>query len=135
MRRLGRALGIASAALAIASSGAGHFADPTTRGRHRAPAPDLLSAQWKGAGHQRIVLTFRDPNDRLVLEAGAEKDFFTDDGIPVAYAAANGNKVVLILARPSSATTISYAGHPLDGPWLENSRGVGALTFFGVAIQ
>jgi hypothetical protein len=99
-------------------------------------APDILSAQWRGGtGHQRIVLTFRDPKDMLVLEPGAERDFFTDDGVPVAYASANGNKVVLILARPSSATTISYAGHPLDGPWLENSRGVGALTFFGVAIQ
>jgi hypothetical protein len=108
------------------------YGSPDTR---EIDAPDLLSAQWKGAGRQRIVLTFRDPNDLLVLEPGAEKDFFTDDGVPVAYASANGNKVVLILARPSSATTISYAGHPLDGPWLENSRGVGALTFFGVAIQ
>jgi hypothetical protein len=98
-------------------------------------APNLLAARWKGTFHRRIELEFRDLNDVLVFEPGAENDFFTDDGVAVTSANVIGNKVVLILAAPSTATTISYNGHPLDGPWLKNSRGVGALTFFGVAIQ
>jgi hypothetical protein len=47
MRRLGRALRIVAASLAVASSGAGHFAEGygrPARGRHAAPTPDLLSA-------------------------------------------------------------------------------------------
>jgi hypothetical protein len=98
-------------------------------------APNVLAARWKGTFHRRIELEFRDPNDVLVFEPGAELDFFTDDGVAVTGANVNGNKVVLILAAPSTATTLSYNGHPLDGPWLKNARGVGALTFFGVAIQ
>ncbi len=97
--------------------------------------PNILNAAWKNAAQTQILLTFRDLDDRLVFDPGAEADFFTDDGVAIQSGMVSANSVLLQLAGPSNATTISYAGHPLDGPWLKNARQVGALTFFGVAIE
>jgi len=98
-------------------------------------APNLLAARWKGTSRRLIELEFRDPNDALVFESGAEKDVFTDDGVAATGAVVIGNKVYVLLAGPSSAATVSYNGHALDGPWLKNGRGVGALAFFAVKIR
>jgi len=45
-----------------------------------------------------------------------------------------GNTILLQLAGPSTATLISLDGHSFDGPWITNSRQVGALSFFDVSI-
>ena len=98
-------------------------------------APNLLGAYWIGGKHRKIGLEFRDANDAMAFEAGAENDFFTDDRVSITSAYVFGNKVLLVLSGPSGSSTISYAGHALDGPWLKNGKGVGALTFFGIPIQ
>ena len=42
--------------------------------------------------------------------------------------------IVLDLAGPSSATSITYRGHSGNGPWILNAAGVGALTFFDFPV-
>ena len=96
--------------------------------------PNIELAQWATANQDMLLLQFEDPDDVLVVEAGAESDFRLDDGTGVSSATVNGNTILLTLAAPSTATTISYVGHPFDGPFLRNSRGVGALTFFQFPI-
>ncbi len=98
-------------------------------------APNILNAVWKDAHHTQILLTFADPDDRLVFDPGAEANFFTDDGVAIQSGTVHANSVLLQLAGQSHATKINYAGHALDGPWLKNARDVGALTFFGVDIE
>jgi len=98
--------------------------------------PNLASAQWvAGSSQKKVRLTMVDPNDRLVVDAGAEANFVLSDGTAVTGATTSGNTVTLTLAASSSAATISYRGHPFDGPWFRNVRGVGALCFEEVAIQ
>ena len=97
--------------------------------------PNVASATWNDAGHTQILLTMRDPDDGLVFDAGAEANFYTDDGVAIVSGSVSGNTVLLQLAGPSVATVINYDGHPLDGPWFKNARNVGALTFFGVSIK
>ncbi|HTF90299.1 MAG TPA: sialate O-acetylesterase [Planctomycetota bacterium] len=97
--------------------------------------PNLLSAVWNDPQHSQILLTFRDPDDVLVFEQGAEANFTLDEEIAIQNGAVSGNTVLLRLASSSAATRISYDGHPGDGPWLKNARDVGALTFFDIPIH
>jgi hypothetical protein len=92
-------------------------------------APNLQKAAWTDATQTKIDLTFRDPLGQMVFDAGAEVDFVLTDGTAVVSGSASGNVVTLTLAGPSTAKKISYRGHPFDGPWLRNVRGVGALCF------
>jgi hypothetical protein len=48
---------------------------------------------------------------------------------------ASGNVVTLTLAGPSTAFKMSWRGHPFDGAWMRNARGVGALSFEKRSIQ
>jgi hypothetical protein len=98
-------------------------------------APNIQGATWNDPAHTQILLTMRDPDDGLVFDPGAEANFYTDTGDTIVSGSVNGNTVVLQLGGASSATEVNYDGHPLDGPWFRNARNVGALTFFGVAIQ
>ena len=95
----------------------------------------MQSAQWVDAAHTQIRLTFRDLDDALVFDVGAEQDFVTNGAVAVVGGTILGNTVVLQLAGPSTATEIGYFGHPYDGPWLANARGVGALTFSKLPID
>ncbi len=97
--------------------------------------PNPLSAKWLYANHKRLAITFRDPNDALVCEVGAEADFVTDDGVRGNKVVITGNVVTIDLVRRSNGSSISYRGHAFDGPWFRNSRGVGALCFEGLPIQ
>lgn len=98
-------------------------------------APNLLHARWTDATQTKIDLTFRDALAGMVFEPGAEAHFVLGDGVAVVSGAANGNVVTLTLAGPSTARKMSYRGHPFDGPWLRNARGVGALCFEKQAIR
>jgi hypothetical protein len=98
-------------------------------------APAIVSATWNDVAHTQILLTFANANDTLHFDAGAEANFFTDDGVAVTSGTVLNNTVLLQLAQTSSAVEINYDGHPLDGPWLANARNVGALTFFHVKVQ
>ena len=98
-------------------------------------APDVLEAAWTSPARTGIRLTFRDPDDLLVWEAGSEADILLDDpGVTVLGGSVVGNTVELTLSGPSVATTVGWDGHEGDGPWIRNTRGVGALTFFEVPI-
>jgi len=98
-------------------------------------APNLQKAAWTDATRTKIDLTFRDPQGQMVFEAGAEVDFVLSDGTAVVSGSASGNVVTLTLAGASTAKRVSYRGHPFDGPWLRNARGVGALCFERQTIQ
>ena len=97
-------------------------------------APDVLQAAWVDAARDRIRVTFKEATDTLVWDAGAELHFQLDSGQTVLGGVAVGNTLLLDVAGPSSASTLSYLGHALDGPWVANVRGVGALAFFDVPI-
>ena len=96
--------------------------------------PNILDAEFVGTSNDQILLTFRDPDDGLVWETGSEAYFLFDDATTVVSGSVTGNTILLQLAGPSTATTISYDGHPSNGPWVMNARGVGALTFFDFPI-
>ena len=97
--------------------------------------PNPLSASWAGAGHRKIVITFRDDDDPLVVEPGAEANFTTELGEHPIEATVSGNTVTLRWTTRVLGSTISYVGHPQDGPWFRNARGVGALCFQGLPVQ
>ncbi|HIF42220.1 MAG TPA: hypothetical protein EYQ74_14140 [Planctomycetes bacterium] len=101
---------------------------------HEIDPPNVLSAQKVGGAGDQILLTFRDPDDALVFETGAEADFILEDWVAVTSGTIWGNQVLLQLAGPTTSATISYNGHAGDGPWFRNARGVGALTFFDLPI-
>ena len=101
---------------------------------HEIDPPNISSAQLVGELGDALLLTFRDPDDSLVFEPGAEAHFVLDDGVAVSAGSVLGNTITLQLEGPTTATTISYIGHPADGPWVKNGRGVGALAFFDVPI-
>ena len=96
--------------------------------------PNILSVQRAGSAGDQLLLTFSNPGSSLVFEAGAEADFILDDGVAVTSGTASGNQVLLQLSGPTTSATLSYDGHAGDGPWIRNTREVGALTFFGQPI-
>jgi hypothetical protein len=98
-------------------------------------APNVIEASWDDPAHSRIRLKFQDPDDQLTFQPGAELDFLTEDDVAVLGGTVDGGSVVLQLAATSSTARIHYDGHPLDGPWLINSRGVGALAFANLPVR
>lgn len=97
--------------------------------------PNIDRAEWTDPGRTAVRLTFRDPDDTLVWEAGSAAYFLLSDGTAVVSGEVSGNTITLQLAGVSSAATVSYDGHSYDGPWVRNGSGVGALTFFDVPIE
>ncbi|TAE20925.1 MAG: hypothetical protein EAZ92_17470 [Candidatus Kapaibacterium sp.] len=131
-------------------------------------SPLLLAATWNNAEKTEIRLIFAS-NDTLVCGndttiAGKirslRSDAFFLDGAPAlcSRVRAEKNAIILSLAAPSAARTITYipekcyadasanaqttvpsnapCKNVYEGPWITTSRGgVGALTFANVAIQ
>jgi hypothetical protein len=96
--------------------------------------PNIASANLVAPSNDTILLTFRDPDDTLVWESGSGAYFLLNDSVSVLSGSATGNTILLQLSGPTTATLISYDGHIGDGPWVSNTRGVGALTFFDFPI-
>ncbi|MFT7678306.1 MAG: hypothetical protein ACI8QC_002292 [Planctomycetota bacterium] len=101
---------------------------------HEIDPPNIDTVQWGSMAQDLLVLTFRDLDDSLTFELGAELDFVLSDGTVVTAGTVTGNSILLTLAGPSTATDLSYIGHAFDGPDIKNGRGVGALTFFNQQI-
>ncbi|MEM7309250.1 MAG: sialate O-acetylesterase [Planctomycetota bacterium] len=97
--------------------------------------PRLASARWTSPARDQLLLSFTPNQDALVWDAGSEAYLTLDDGTAVVAGAAVGSTLVLDLAGPSTATTVTWSGHVGDGPWIANANGVGALTFFGFEIE
>ena len=72
------------------------------------------------------------------------KDYFylNDSGNVVQSITTDRNRIFLTLKKPSSAKLINYLPDEYyldtvkvyEGPWLENSRGIGAFSFYHVSI-
>ena len=102
--------------------------------------PDIESAFYSGGNREEIVLQFDQdviwPADTL---GASMVDYFYLDGnsgiVDSGYA--SGNEIVLRLAAPSGAESITYLPNQYyegstefyRGPWIRNVRGIGALSF------
>ena len=114
--------------------------------------PDIATASYTTSLHQKIAVTFRTPLDSLLatpdtLFAGKLRriqEAFHLDGKSGAVDSVmiQGDTLYLELSTPSSARFLSYTPDRTydgdtavyQGPWLVNSRGVGALTFYNIPI-
>ncbi len=96
---------------------------------HEIDPPYLGKASWYNSAGTTIKLEFADPDDSIVVEPGAEQDFVLEDGVVVISTQVVGNFIYLNLSGPTNSNTIAYQGHPNDGAWIRNGRGVGALAF------
>lgn len=97
--------------------------------------PNIDFAFWTTGIHDKLLLVFRNPTDTLVLDPNAYLDFAVNDpSVSILSATISANTISLQLSGASTATTVSYKGHFMDGDWLKNARGVGALSFFDVPI-
>ncbi|MBC8405149.1 MAG: hypothetical protein H8E15_07980 [Planctomycetes bacterium] len=92
-------------------------------------APNIKSVRYANAAQDALLLTFRDPDDELIIDVGAIDDFELEDGVIALTGTVIGNRILLTLSGPTQSETLAYVGHQLDGPWITNDRGVGALTF------
>ena len=98
--------------------------------------PRIVAAQWTSPDQDSLLLTFEPDADTLHADADVVKHTSVSDGTPVtAVQVAGQNQLLVQLAGPSAATTVTWRGHAYDGPWIENEAGVGALTFFNFPIQ
>jgi hypothetical protein len=96
---------------------------------HEIDAPNIESAVVTGFLGNKVLLTFRDPDDSLIFDPGAIQDFVLEDGVTVQSGTVSGNTITLTLSGPTTSRTIAYVGHPFDGAWITNGRGIGALAF------
>jgi len=115
-------------------------------------SPNILQAYYANSSQTRIGLTFSPsetrftiPNDTTVGGIPASiKDYFylNDSGEVVRSISTSGNRIFLDLNQASSSRTISYlpdkyynhTSAVYEGPWIENSRGVGAFSFYRFPI-
>ncbi|MDP7061356.1 MAG: sialate O-acetylesterase [Planctomycetota bacterium] len=96
---------------------------------HEIDAPNIESAAIVGFLGNKVKLTFRDPDDSLHFDPAAAQDFVFEDGVTVQSGTVSGNTITLDLSGPTLSRTIAYVGHPFDGAWITNGRGIGALAF------
>lgn len=96
---------------------------------HEIDAPNIDSAVVTGFLGNKVLLTFRDLNDSLFFDPAAAQDFVLEDGVTVQSGTVSGNTITLTLSGPTTSRTIAYVGHPFDGAWITNGRGIGALAF------
>ncbi|KQB39435.1 Sialidase [Flavobacterium aquidurense] len=104
-------------------------------------APNIIDAYFSKSDKTQIKLIF--DNNNLIAQSNvasyALKDYFYLDGISgkIASLSITGNTVTLDLATSSSAQKISYLSNSMyndnsgiyAGPYLTNTKGIGALTF------
>jgi hypothetical protein len=115
--------------------------------------PNIEKAFYRNQSHTEIVLEFSPINSSLVPQAdtivslipASLKDYFylNDNAGKVSLISVDGNKLVLHLSSPTVAENITYLPNVYyhnstsviyEGPWLTNSRGVGALSFWRFPI-
>lgn len=116
-------------------------------------SPNIQKIYYKTAEKKQVILVFDEgqqlvypepfkPNGQVTLDM---KDFFYFNGESgsVASARVEGNRIILDLKAPQQATTMDLMPmytpengpyYPLNGPFIKNSLGMRAFTFFKVPI-
>ncbi len=115
-------------------------------------SPNIHQAYYTNSTHTAIGLTFMPPETRFVIPGDTMigsftesiKDYFylNDTGIVVQSITTDHNRIFLTLKQPSSARLINYLPDEyyndtmkvFEGPWLQNTRGVGAFSFYHFPI-
>ncbi|MDP4235728.1 MAG: sialate O-acetylesterase [Bacteroidota bacterium] len=115
-------------------------------------SPNIVQAFYTNSAHTGIGLTFSPEDTRFTIPADTTvngiaaslKDYFLlDDSAEVVQSISTSwDRIFLELKQPSSATSITYLPDKYynnssviyEGPWLVNSRGIGALSFYHVPI-
>jgi hypothetical protein len=99
--------------------------------------PDIRHAYFSRTDRSEITLTFAAGTDSMQWDPGVEAYFaLQNTGVRITSGRAEGATVVLQLSdAQTSATGLTYQGHPESGPWVTNSRRVGVPTFFNIPIE
>jgi len=115
-------------------------------------SPNIWQAYYTTSAHDEIGLTFMPQETRFTLPADTTvggfteslKDYFylNDTDEVVQSIRTIKNRIFITLKQPSSARLINYLPDKdynntltnYTGPWLENTRAVGALSFYHVPI-
>ena len=119
----------------------------STDSLHVAP-PDVIQATYAGSAYDEIHIEF---DDDVVWQADTlghtlKNYFFLNDEwglVESGEVDADGRTVKLYLTEPTAASTLTYlpnayyhnSGLAYEGPWLRNSRGIGALSFYQFPIS
>ncbi len=115
-------------------------------------SPNIIQAYYTNSAHSQIGLTFTPSETRFVIPSDTTvggipasiKDYFylNDSGEVVKSISTVRNRIFIELIQSSSARLINYLPDKYynhtsaiyEGPWLENTRGVGAFSFYHVPI-
>ena len=107
----------------------------------RITPPNIQKAWFEGIDHLRLKILFDQPvllpDDSSIQHAfGMGSTVSAADSV---RADTNANTITLFLGSPSDSTTVSYYfddwnGDVYFGPWLYNTRGIGALGFYRFPI-
>lgn len=98
-------------------------------------APNLERAYFSSPARDEITLVFRDPDDALHWQAGAQARFALFGGGDVRSGQVVGPGTILLrLDGPSNASAISYDYPSGAAAGIVNGRGIGALTFYRVRL-
>jgi hypothetical protein len=105
--------------------------------QHPVGAPNPAGAFFSTPDHSEITIHLRRPDETLVFDPGAEKDFRLEHSeAAVVSGRIETNAIVLTLSTNGfDASAISYAGHAFAGPWVTNATGNGLLSFAGLPID
>ncbi|MBT7013259.1 MAG: hypothetical protein HN961_10165 [Planctomycetes bacterium] len=97
-------------------------------------SPTVFSAMYSSTAQDEIILLWGPKGTQLVTQPDAELDFHLSDGAKVDSLTVSGRRLILQLDRPSASLRLRYVREDLsrillDGSWITNSNGVGALNF------
>jgi hypothetical protein len=120
--------------------------------RDQVSSPNIHQAYYANSAHTRIGLTFLPEETQFVLPADTMIGSFTDSinnyfylndtGSVVKSLSTSRNRIFLDLKNPSSARLITYLPDKYyndtaaiyEGPWITNTRSIGAFSFYHVPI-
>lgn len=98
--------------------------------------PDILSATWASPAQDSLYLDFRNVTAPLDVPYNSWNTLTVSDGVHVQSVSAVGNRLLVSLAGPSQASSVSFQGHAYNSPeWIRNSRGLAMMSFDRILIQ
>ncbi len=111
-------------------------------------SPNIHQAYYTNSAHTGIGLTFMQPETRFIIPADTNvagivasiKDYFflNDTAEVVQSISTERNRIFLTLKNPTAARRLNYlsdknyngSAMTYEGPWFENTRGIGAFSFY-----